>query len=88
MASIQHRRAELYGIEAKATHGAWQDIEDTPSEAEIETSKAISAKRQADALERIAEFLTNPDSLIQFHGQMTNLAWECGRSFAAGQRVG
>lgn len=57
MASIQHRRAELYGLEVKALSGAWQDISDTPSEAEVETSKAISAKRQADALERIAAIM-------------------------------
>jgi hypothetical protein len=42
-------RAEAFGLERRAMSPAWA-VHDTPSEAEIELSKAVSLKRIADAL--------------------------------------
>lgn len=49
-------RADDYKLEPRAMNNAWK-AGDRPSETEIELSRSISAKRQADALERIAESL-------------------------------
>lgn len=49
-------------------------------------SISISLKRIADALDR----LTTPETLLsspEIHGAVTNLLWEAGRAFAAGQRT-
>jgi hypothetical protein len=49
----------------------------------VQLSQAISLKRIADALSG-----TGLDDLITgLHGPLPNLAWEAGRSFAAGQRT-
>jgi len=50
-------------------------------------SAAISAKRQADALEAIAGVLTGSGDQAALFGMMQNLMWEAGRSFQAGLRT-
>jgi type 1 glutamine amidotransferase len=50
-------------------------------------SIAISTKRQADALEKIAGALTSGEGLDGLHGTISNMAWEAGRSFQAGTRT-
>ena len=46
----------------------------------VQISQAISLKRIADVLEKV------PD-LSSLHGDITNMAWEAGRSFQAGTRT-
>lgn len=50
---------------------------------EVTLSAAISLKRIADALDSAGQ-----GEMPGLFGFVTNLAWEAGRSFAAGQRVG
>jgi uncharacterized protein with PhoU and TrkA domain len=49
------------------------------------TSLALSAKRIADAAEKIAQALGNGDAHA-LNSMLSNIAWDAGRSFAAGQR--
>lgn len=51
----------------------------TVEDSHIQLSIAISLKRVADALTTV--------NVGDLHGTITNMAWEAGRSFAAGQRT-
>lgn len=81
---ITEQRADHYGLEPQAMDEVWDKVSDGPREAEIERSKAISAKRQADALERIAGALDG-EGPAWING-LSNIAYEAGRAFEAGRR--
>jgi len=74
-------RAERYGLEPAAMSHVWGK-EDPPSQAEVETSKAISLKRIADAM---ADWLTAGcqhefDTISAFDNQPAVAACtKCGR---------
>lgn len=71
---ITEQRADLYGLEPGAMQETWDSIHDHPREAEIEGSKAISAKRQADALERMVEIMIEdrkPEIRMMEEGEIT-----------------
>ncbi len=50
-------------------------------------SMALSAKRSADALEKIASMLGGEGDTAALHHTIGSLAWEAGRNFQAGLRT-
>lgn len=56
-------------------------------QADLDVHARLLMQRQVCALERIADLLTGPDLVSDIRHNVSEIAWEAGRSFAAGQRM-